>query len=76
MTLQYCSDLSLNPYIYGSEEYKDYFNSCGEAKDGLYPVKDIVISYNDKKGLVQDHFEFLRTNSGYKLISITIRYSL
>ncbi|MEI9958493.1 MAG: hypothetical protein WDM90_19800 [Ferruginibacter sp.] len=65
-------DEGLNPYIYESEEYKDYFNNCGESKDWLYPIKNIVISYKDKKDLLQNHFEFLRTDNGYKLISISI----
>ena len=66
-------DEGLNPYIYGSDEYKEYFNNCGESKDWLYPIKNIVISYKDNKDLLQNHFEFLRTDSGYKFISITIR---
>ena len=63
----------LNPYIYESNEYQDYFNNCGESKDWIYPVKNIVITHKDKKNFSQDHFEFLRTDKGYKLISITIR---
>ena len=66
-------DEGLNPYIYESEEYKGYFNNCGESKDWPYSIKNIVISYKDKKGLLQNHFDFLRTDNGYKLISITIR---
>ena len=65
-------DEGLNPFIYKSDEYKDYFNNCGESKDWIFPIKNIVISYNDKKDLIQDHFEFLRTVNGYKLISLTI----
>jgi hypothetical protein len=42
-------DEGLNPYIYESEEYKDYFNNCGDSKDWLYPFKNIVISYKGKK---------------------------
>jgi hypothetical protein len=63
----------LNPYIYESAEYKNYFNNCGESKDWIYPIKEVVISYNQGKSFLQDHFEFLRTDSGYKLISLTIR---
>jgi hypothetical protein len=66
-------DEGLNPYIYDSEEYKDYYNNCGESKDWVYPIKNIVISYKVKKGLLQNHFDFLRTDVGYKLISVTIR---
>ena len=66
-------DEGLNPYIYEDEEYNKYFNNCGEAKDWIYPIKNIVFSYKDKKDLIQDQFEFLRTDNGYKLISVTIR---
>lgn len=69
------SNEGLNPFIYDfqSDEFKNYFNNCGESKDWLYPMKNIVISYKDNKDLVQDHFEFLRTDNGYKLISISIK---
>jgi hypothetical protein len=62
----------LNPFIYNPKEYSNYFNNCGESKDWLYPVKDVVISYDGKNGVIQDHFEFLRTDNGYKLIEVTI----
>jgi hypothetical protein len=63
----------LNPFIYESVEYKKYFDNCGQSKDARYPVKSIVISYNNgKKGLKQDHFDFLRTDDGYKLISLQL----
>jgi len=66
-------DEGLNPYTYETDEYKDFFNNCREPKDWIYPIKNIVISYKDEKDLLQDHFEFLRTANGYKLISITVR---
>jgi hypothetical protein len=55
-----------------SDDFKRYFNNCGESRAWIYPVMSIVINYKDKKG-TQDHFDFLRTGDGYKLISITIR---
>jgi hypothetical protein len=64
---------SLNPFIYEADEYDKYFNNCNQAKDWINPVKNIVISHKDKKDLTQDHFEFLKTENGYKLISISIR---
>lgn len=66
-------DEGLNPFIYESDEYKVFFNNCGESKDWIYPIKNIVISYHQDKSLLQDHIEFLRTDNGYKLISLTIR---
>lgn len=59
----------LNPYIYNTEDFQKYFDNCGRSKDWLYPVKEVYI--NDKNR-VQDHFEFLRTDKGYKLIGVSI----
>jgi hypothetical protein len=67
-------DIGLNPYIYDTEEYARYFNNCGEPKKWIYPVKNIVINRSKKKKLTkQDHLEFLRTEDGYKFISITLQ---
>lgn len=66
-------DEGLNPFIYDSGEYKNFFNNCGEPKDWIYPIKTIVISYKEDKNVLQDNIEFLRTDNGYKLISLTIR---
>jgi hypothetical protein len=63
----------LNPFIFESEEYKEYFNNCAASKDWLYPVKNVVITYKNKRDLKQNSFEFLRTEIGYKLISVTIQ---
>ena len=66
-------DEGLNPFMFDSDEYKEYYNNCGESKDWIYPVKNIVITYKDKRNITQDHFEFLRTEVGYRLISVTVR---
>ncbi|RYD57850.1 MAG: hypothetical protein EOP56_06120 [Sphingobacteriales bacterium] len=58
----------LNKFIYTDPKtYGKYYNDCGESKYWKYPVLSIVI--NNKKG--QDHFDFLRTDEGYKLISVS-----
>ena len=63
----------LNPYIYESEFFAKYFNNCGEAREPKYPVMNIVINNKIGGELVQDHFDFLKTDKGYELISMTIR---
>tara|TARA_R110002072_G_scaffold20671_25_gene74741 strand:+ start:4357 stop:5454 length:1098 start_codon:yes stop_codon:yes gene_type:complete len=63
----------LNPYIYESESFAKYFNNCGEARESKYPVMNIVINNKIGGELVQDHFDFLKTDKGYELISMTIR---
>jgi hypothetical protein len=65
-------DESLNPFMYKGPAYSRYFDNCGEAKQSRYPVKNIVISYNRAKDIIQNHIEFLRTEQGYKLISISL----
>lgn len=62
----------LNSYIYTSNDFDDFYNNCRESKSWIYPVKSIVISGKKKNDSLQDHFEFLRTDDGYKLICVTI----
>ena len=64
---------SLNPLIYDTSEFEKYYDNCGEPKDWKYPIMNIVISHGNRKHLKQDHFEFLRTDNGFKLISLTIK---
>jgi len=64
---------SLNKFIFEANEYDQYFDNCRQAKDWINPVKNIVISPKDKNESGQDHFEFLRTKNGYKLISASSR---
>ncbi|OXA80078.1 hypothetical protein B0A65_08620 [Flavobacterium frigidimaris] len=62
----------LNQFIFEAKEYEEYFNNCNESKEWQYPVKNIVITSKDNEDFGQDHFEFLRTENGYKLISVSI----
>lgn len=64
---------SLNKFIFEAAEYDSYFDNCRQPKDWINPVKNIVISPQDKNESGQDHFEFLRTENGYKLISASSR---
>lgn len=63
----------LNSLMFKGEELEKYFDNCGQPKDWVYPVMSIIISHGDKKKLSQNHFDFLRTDNGYKLICLTIR---
>ncbi|MCF6352057.1 MAG: WG repeat-containing protein [Cyclobacteriaceae bacterium] len=62
----------LNPFIFEGKEFSKYYNNCGEAMSAKYPVMSLIINNKTKSGLLQDHFDFIRTDDGYKLISITI----
>lgn len=63
----------LNPYMYEGEQYLKYFNTCGEAKEEQYPVLSLIINDRSSGELQQDHFEFLKTETGYRLIGMTVR---
>lgn len=69
----FVSQDGLNPFMFQGIEFEKYFNNCGEAKDWLYPTMTLVVSHKNKKDFTQNHYEFLRTDNGYKLICVTIR---
>lgn len=64
----------LNPFIYDytSAAYEKYFDNCGSALYNKYPVKQVVITRHVNGEIKQDRFDFLRTDSGYKLISVSL----
>lgn len=63
----------LNPFIFESGDYETYFNNCNESKDWMYPSMDVIINPKNKADFGQDHFEFLRTENGYKLVSVSLK---
>lgn len=69
----FISQDGLNPFMFEGVEFDTYFNNCRESKDWQYPTMTIVISHQSKKSFTQNHFEFLRTDAGYRLICVTIR---
>jgi len=62
----------LNPFLYDSPSFETFYDNCGQAKEWKYPIKTVVVNRDGKDGLAQDHFAFLRTDSGYKMISMTL----
>lgn len=64
---------SLNPYIYETNEFDMFFNNCYESLQEKYPVMNVVIDGRKRYKYVQDQFEFLRTENGYKLVGVSIR---
>lgn len=59
----------LNHGIFEGKEFEMYFNNCGQPLTEKYPVMNIVITYKKGNDICQDHFDFLKTENGYKLIS-------
>lgn len=63
----------INSFIYQGKEFEPFYNNCYEQIVGKYPVVDVIFDGKNKGKSVQDHFEFLRTQDGYKLIGFSIR---
>jgi len=63
----------LNRYIYTGKEYDIYFDDCSNAKINKYPVLELITEHDVGKNYKQNHYSFLKTDNGYKLISFTIR---
>lgn len=63
----------LNQFIYNSKEFEHYYDNCGDPKDWQYPVISLILNHRDDNRLMQDHFDFLRTEKGYRLLSVSLR---
>jgi hypothetical protein len=63
----------LNSFMYKGDAYSDYFNTCGEPNQEQHPVMDVIINHNIDSNLIQDRYQFLKTDNGYQLISVSIR---
>lgn len=72
-TNYFISSDGLNQFMYDEPEFDKYYNNCGESKDWMYPTLTLIINNRVKKDLQQNHYEFLRTDNGYKLLSLSIR---
>ncbi len=63
----------LNKFIFTGDVYRQYFDDCGSANTWKQPVMALIIDHNAEKDYYQNSFEFLKTDNGYRLISLTIR---
>jgi hypothetical protein len=54
-------------------EFDKYLDNCGNLKTSQYPFMDVVINFNIGADTYQDHFEFLKTENGFKLLLVAIR---
>lgn len=62
----------LNPFMYTGEQYSQYFNTCGEAKQEKYPTMTLIINKGTGSEFMQDQIGFLKTEKGYRLIEVSI----
>ena len=65
----------LNALIYNTKSFKVYYTDCDEPNPAKFPSFDVITDhYDNKKQLsYQEHFSFLRTAQGYKLIAIALK---
>lgn len=64
---------SLNSYIYTAPEFQRYFNNCLEGMDWRYPVMNLVITGKRRGDFYQNSYQFLKTEVGYRMISVSIQ---
>lgn len=63
----------LNPFIFEDADFNEYFDNCRDAKEWIYPTMNVYVISKADKGSIERGYEFLRTNKGYKLISIRFK---
>lgn len=79
----------LNQFIFESDLYKKYLNSCGDHNRDRFPLYGILITYYKKRNKpaeyitsgffreydtdYQENFEFFRSEKGFKLLSVSIK---
>lgn len=62
----------LNPFIFESDLYQEYYDDCGFSNDWKYPCINLVINQSKDFSQPQTHFHFLRTKEGFKLIMVSL----
>jgi hypothetical protein len=62
----------LNPFIFDSPSFEQFYNNCHEPRTEKYPVMTVTVSNERNNPVFQNTFSFLRTDKGYKLIAVTL----
>ncbi|OKS87452.1 WG repeat-containing protein [Mucilaginibacter polytrichastri] len=65
----------LNTLIYNSRLFKTYHTDCGAPNTAKFPSFDVITSHytNSHQLNYQEHYSFLRTTDGYKLIAVALK---
>ncbi len=66
---------ALNPYIHTGSSFEPYVDGVLWVDAGRYPLFEVVSNIMNKEGNLdyQEHYSFLRTDKGYKLIGVSWR---
>lgn len=59
--------------IYDDEEYDQYFDDCANPLTAKYPVLQLITEHQSEGNYSQNVYDFLKTDSGYRLVSLAIR---
>ena len=66
----------LNTLIFNSSRFQSFLTDCNEHFQEKYPVFNVVINQIDTSGKSssehQEHFAFIRTAEGYRLLSVSL----
>ena len=66
----------LNTLIFDSQDFEPFLTACGEHFSEKYPVFEVILTYPAQPADApfdhQEHFEFIRTASGYRLLSVSL----
>jgi len=65
----------LSALFYNNKKFKPFYTACDEPNMAQFPSFDVITNhYNAKHELsYQEHFSFLRTDKGYKLIAVALK---
>lgn len=55
------------------KEFEKYRDNCGDINITKYPLMSLIINHKKNGDLVQDSFDFIKTDDGYKLLSVNLR---
>jgi hypothetical protein len=66
----------LNTLTFTSSDFQPFLTNCGEHFSEKYPVFELMLTYPAQPASApvehQEHFEFIRTASGYRLFSVSL----
>ncbi|MGI4875664.1 MAG: WG repeat-containing protein [Janthinobacterium lividum] len=66
----------LNTLIFTSPVFQQFLTDCGQHFEEKYPVFEVLLTYPARPANApidhQEHFEFIRTASGYQLFSVSL----
>lgn len=55
------------------KEFEKYRDNCGDINSTKYPLMSLIINHKKNNDLIQDTFDFIKTDDGYKLLSVNLR---